>query len=398
VFNPVPKPGWIGLVFPNDGQIVGSSPPQPLFGTDDVTVQKFRLGRTCSAVRADACTRKQQRVRQPGVRVMTPAWQTQVMKTRTSGQARVRDVIAALTLWVPLAVITATWLTWREALPADLPRQWNGLGVSTTWPTWLALVVLGLVSLASAGIATFALRTGAADVRRKTFLWTGFAAGLACGSWLLVAGSTIAAGPNGIPEVGALPLLLMVLTGYGVIPFLIAPTWLADSPEQSPAAVASVPTGVTAWSATVTAPLFAWLGVAMIGLAVTLVVLTAVGAGAGGVNVVAPVIFLIASLPMLVLARLRVSVDDRGLRVVSWMFGIPLKSLALPAIESAHTDTLEPLQWGGWGYRVMSGRSAIVLRKGPALVVNLTNGKQFALTLDEPETPAALLSLLSSKV
>lgn len=318
------------------------------------------------------------------------------MGTRNSGQARVRDVIAALTLWGPLVVIFASWMSWRDLLPAELPRQWNSEGVSTTWPTGFAIVLFALMGLASAIIAALALRPGWAEMRRKTFLWTGFAAGLACGSWLLVAGSTIAAGESSTPEVGALPLLLMAFMGYGLFPFLIAHKWLPDAPDQPPAAVALAPVETTEWSSTVRAPLFGWLGIAMIGLAVTLFVLTDAGLGAGGVNVVGPVVLLVAGLPMLVFARLRASVDKRGLKVITWMFGLPLKRIPLTAIESAHTDTLEPLRWGGWGYRVRAGASAIVLRTGPALVVNLRNGKQFAVTLDEPETPAALLNALSA--
>jgi hypothetical protein len=90
-------------------------------------------------------------------------------------------------------------------------------------------------------------------------------------------------------------------------------------------------------------------------------------------------------------ARLRISVDWRGLKIVTWILGIPLKTIRLTEIESVQTDALEPMQWGGWGYRFMPGRSAIILRTGPGVVVTLTSGKQFALSLNSPETPAALL-------
>ena len=46
------------------------------------------------------------------------------------------------------------------------------------------------------------------------------------------------------------------------------------------------------------------------------------------------------------------------------------------------------------GYRIMPGRSALILRKGPGLIVTTTNQKQFAISLDDPETPAALLATL----
>jgi hypothetical protein len=43
-------------------------------------------------------------------------------------------------------------------------------------------------------------------------------------------------------------------------------------------------------------------------------------------------------------------------------------------------------------------RSAIILRKGPGLVITQTNNKQFAITLDCPEEPASILLNLISPV
>ena len=55
------------------------------------------------------------------------------------------------------------------------------------------------------------------------------------------------------------------------------------------------------------------------------------------------------------------------------------------------------MDWGGWGYRIMPDRSAVVLRSGPGLVVTSTSGKQFAITIDDPEEPAALLQALAAR-
>lgn len=317
------------------------------------------------------------------------------MGTRNVGQARARDVVAALTLFVPLVVVVATWLIWWEALPADLPRQWRSDGVTSTWPTGFAILLLALVGLGSAVIATFALRQGAAAGRRKTFLWSGFAAGLACGVWLMVAGSTITSGAKAEPQVGAWPLLLMVLMGYGLIPFLIAHRWVDAEPKQPPAQVVLAPSETGAWITTVMVPLFAVVSIAMLAAGVTLLILSARG-GSAGEDLWGAVVLLVLAVPMLAFARLRISVDWRGLKVVSWLLGISLKTIPLTAIESVHTEALEPMQWGGWGYRFMPGRSAIILRSGPGIVVNVANGKQFALSLNAPETPAALLSTLSA--
>ncbi len=128
---------------------------------------------------------------------------------------RGRDAIAVVTLWVPLVTVVATWLSWRSALPADLPRQWGSEGVSTTWPTALAIVLAAFVCL-----------------------------------------------------------------------------------------------------------------------------------------------------------------DDwRGLKVVTWIMSISLKTIPLNAVKSVHTTRVDPLLWGGWGYRIRPGSSAIILRTGPGLIVTLTPQK-----------------------
>lgn len=317
------------------------------------------------------------------------------MDARSSGQARARDVIAAVTLWVPLAVVVTTWLLWREELPTELPRQWDSDGVSSTWPTGFAIVLFAVVCFGSALIAAFALREGAAAGRRKTFLWSGFTAGLGCGSWLMVAGSIITSGTSTEPHVGAWPLLLMALMGYGLIPFLIAHRWENAEPEQPPAEVALAPTETGAWITTVTVPLFAIVSLTMLAAAATMLFFMARD-DVVGADILGAVVLLALVVPMLAFARLRISVDWRGLKVVTWILGIPLKTIPLSEIESVRTDALEPMQWGGWGYRFMPGRSAIILRTGPGVVITLTNGKQFALSLDAPETPAALLTTLSA--
>ncbi|MEV8252811.1 hypothetical protein AB0O95_02470 [Rhodoglobus sp. NPDC076762] len=155
------------------------------------------------------------------------------MQKLNAERARPRDVVAAITLWGPLIVTVTTGALWFPDLPGELPRQWNSAGVSSTWPTWLAFTVLVVISLGSALIAAFALHEDAADRRRKTFLWSGFAAGLASGAWLLVSGSTITSSDSAAPQVGAWPVVLILSMGYGVLPFLIAHRWVDPAQQVS---------------------------------------------------------------------------------------------------------------------------------------------------------------------
>jgi hypothetical protein len=139
---------------------------------------------------------------------------------RTSTRALARDYIATATIWIPFGVVLVTWLLWRDALPADLPRQYGTGGVVSTIPLWLASLGTIVLTLGAAICSACALPRGAAAHRRPIFLAAGFIAGFACAVWLITTAPTIAAG--GVPEsIGAWPLLVLVAATYGFIPFLI---------------------------------------------------------------------------------------------------------------------------------------------------------------------------------
>ncbi len=55
-------------------------------------------------------------------------------------------------------------------------------------------------------------------------------------------------------------------------------------------------------------------------------------------------------------------------------------------------DLIEPLAYGGWGWRVVPGGTAVVVRGGEALVVELRSGRRFAVTVDGAAEAAALLN------
>jgi hypothetical protein len=82
---------------------------------------------------------------------------------------------------------------------------------------------------------------------------------------------------------------------------------------------------------------------------------------------------------------------------VSLLLHIPLKRIPLDRIRRAEAAHLTPGEWGGWGYRIMPGRSALVLRSGPGLVVTSVDGTQFAISLADAESPARLLNTLRGR-
>ena len=146
----------------------------------------------------------------------------------------------------------------------------------------------------------------------------------------------------------------------------------------------------------VTSPVVAVIGgLVVLGGVVAVIALLGDDAQDSSTAVLTAVILGVILMFTLGFVQVRVSVDKRGLRVVSRLLGIRLKQVPLDQVESAFAETLSPLRSGGWGYRLTSGRTAVVMRGGPALVASLRRGTQFAVTVDDPEAAAALLTALS---
>jgi Domain of unknown function (DUF1648) len=102
---------------------------------------------------------------------------------------------------------------------------------------------------------------------------------------------------------------------------------------------------------------------------------------------------IVVSLPLMHVAAL---IDDEWLRVR--LGGIPARRIAISNISSARPIDLEPAEWGGWGWRLSPGASAVVLRRGPALEITFNTGRRFAVTVDAPAAGAALVNGLVSRL
>lgn len=135
-------------------------------------------------------------------------------------------------------------------------------------------------------------------------------------------------------------------------------------------------------------------GVALLGAGIGLV-LVAIGLGtvialsgsdrpvrAGWVLVVAGVAVALA---VGVTSRLEVRLTDDALVVRFGPLGWPRRSVALADVRDARAIVVEPLEWGGWGYRWMPwvNASAAVVRRGPGIALTLRDGSRFAVTVDD---------------
>ena len=144
-------------------------------------------------------------------------------------------------------------------------------------------------------------------------------------------------------------------------------------------------TGRAAWTGR--AHLAWWLPLVLIAIGVILVVSARSLVGA----IPAALLLLV----YLAFGWIKVTVDVRGLQIRYGVLPRPVTSVPLDDIRRAERIDLAPLQWGGWGYRGSRkafGRAAVVLRSGDAIKLQLTDGSEFAVTVDDAATGAALLA------
>ena len=149
-------------------------------------------------------------------------------------------------------------------------------------------------------------------------------------------------------------------------------------------------TGRAAWTGR--AHLAWWLPLVLIAIGVILVISARSLVGA----IPAALLLLV----YLAFGWIKVTVDVRGLQIRYGVLPRPVTSVPLDDIRRAERIDLAPLQWGGWGYRGSRkafGRAAVVLRGGDAIKLQLTDGGEFAVTVDDAATGAALLSDLLAR-
>lgn len=104
---------------------------------------------------------------------------------------------------------------------------------------------------------------------------------------------------------------------------------------------------------------------------------------------------LVSGFAALALATLHVRADAQGLHVKYGLLPWPRTNVRVDQIEQATVIDVRPMQWGGWGYRgslKLMKQAAVVHRAGPGVRLDLKDGKVFVVTVDNPETPVALLN------
>lgn len=306
------------------------------------------------------------------------------MRLRTRVAVVAPGMVVLLTL-VVAALVAASNLPDRMAV--HFGADGTADGWSSPWPVfWITLAVTaGAVALAFAALRMPDRRTAATLV-----LVANLFAGSLGTAWIVLAAT------NTVGD--------RTLSGWWTVPFLAVSAVIAAVPVVALVRTASPlpahdvePLRIgsdtrVAWRARIGSRWFAALGAVVVGL----------GIGTGlamapadlGTAVASGAVLVVAGLAVLVLARVELTVDRRGMRLTSTWTRIPLMRVPLERIESCGWEDVSPGQWGGCGYRFSGRGVAYVVRSGPGLVARLRGGQARMVTVPDAAGGAAALGAL----
>lgn len=102
-------------------------------------------------------------------------------------------------------------------------------------------------------------------------------------------------------------------------------------------------------------------------------------------------VLVLAGFGVASLLRLRVTVGPAGVVARFGPFGVFRSSVPLTEVSQVTAEVVEPLAYGGWGYRLLPGTRAIVVRRGPGLRVERRDGPTLVVTVDDAGVAAGVL-------
>ncbi|MFC6152667.1 DUF1648 domain-containing protein [Nocardioides yefusunii] len=299
-----------------------------------------------------------------------------------------QGLVASLLLIVAPAGALVLALVWRDRLPDPLPRHWNTSGDVDGTSGFVVFTALVLGAAAVLAVLGVVLARRARDV-------AGFSAPLT--GWLtwflsiLYVGTLVASLDAARAEDVALPWVwILVALGVSMVVGLVLTKLLPPTVQRPPEAVAAS-SGLrlgddekVVWVGGARSFSFVWMGglLALAG-AVLLVVVGWVG-----------LVLVAVGLLMGWMHSITVRIDDAGVRAVWGPFGWPGTRTALSDVELVSIEDAQPLQWGGWGYRMSTRGTAHMVRAGEAIVLERRGKKPLLITVDGADQAAEVLTAL----
>ena len=304
----------------------------------------------------------------------------------------VRRLLGALLAVLAPVVVVVGYLALRSGVPDPLPVHWNLRGAvdntgsaRTFFVTTLAISAVLAVAVAAAIWLAHSPMAGRMLASLLTF-----------GAWLpavICLTTLIASSGAARAQDVALPWYTVVVTV--LVPGLIAVgAWELLPGRWEPAPPAARASSITLEPG----ERVVWIGHEH---SAVMRVLSALLAVAGVVMLevrtqVAIPLFVVA-VALALTSELAVRIDPAGVHTLWGPFGWPRPHIPLADIASAHAEQIDPMAWGGWGYRISGRGVAAVIRRGPGLVVERTDKPTYAVTVPDADRGADVLNALLAR-
>lgn len=322
---------------------------------------------------------------------------------------KLRRAAAILLTLVPIIVLAVLGAVLVPNLGRRMATHWSVSGAPDQFgDSVVTLWIFGslVAALTVGAIVVLAVVRDGAVARFASGLVVAITAILAV-AWIGPALATAAVIRPEDARLGWSILMLIPAAALGVAVGALVPR---GNREHQPAdAVSTLPLRPgerVAWVGTAGSRIFAIGGIliAIVCAAVGTVALTSAqlhpgqsGAGtfdASSGPIIALTVGVLAGLSVVMLARVRLFVDSRGVRLVSAIFGVPLMRIRLADVAGVRVEMIEPARWGGWGYRFSTAGRAYVTRRRPGIVVTTHRGGTSAITIDNASGAASVLQAL----
>ncbi|MFK4789458.1 DUF1648 domain-containing protein [Microbacterium sp. ZW T5_56] len=321
--------------------------------------------------------------------------------------AQRRYVIVGVVLPIAISLVSGIlMLQWVGRLPDPAATHWgfsgqpDGSGPGWVLPVFAMAFPIAFALLLWLVVAMSAQRGG----------WNGNSRGSAAMSLgLAVLLSTVALRSTGV-QVDVSEWRDAVLTPWdvpaaigagivaGLVGWFLQPGLVLRTGTDTPATAMALPENSrTLWTqrARVSRPTAIVL---IVLLGVTLALSVVIAAAGSAVAWVALGVMVLAAAFVAIATDFRVRVDGSGLTVRA-LAGWPRVHIPLADVSSVEVTEINPLSdFGGWGLRYgPGGRFGVVVRRGGAIAVTRTDGREFVVTVPDAERGAAVLAALAAR-
>jgi hypothetical protein len=298
---------------------------------------------------------------------------------------------------VPAAMLVALVvipLPFAGDLPDPIATHWGSGGAPNgSMPTW-GLVVLTAALFTLVWLVSLAAHRGGtllAPVAAVLYFLGGLLIAVMVTTMLANRGAVSWTDAGGV-GLGTVALVVGVGLVVGAVGWVLAGGRKKVFPEAESSRLPSIDLDADDVGVWMSSGVSLWVPIlGLAGLVAAIVIQGGTGVLLGAVGLV-----------LLAVAAVRVVVGPEGVTIGLGWWGWPRRHIPLDEIARAEVLQVEPLSYGGWGYRIVTSQvltnaRAIVVRRGPGIRLVRDDRPDLIVTVDDAERGAGLINELLSR-